>query len=65
MANENERYGWAAVIAVILGLSIVLGLSFGLLSYAGFLPRPLTPVLIGVICGVGGPLLVARMRPAR
>ena len=65
MANENKRYGWPAVIAVILGLSIVLGLSFGLLSSAGLLPRAVTPVLIGLICGVGGPLLAARMRPAQ
>ena len=65
MANGTKQFGWAAVIAAIMGISIVLGLFFGLLSSAGLLPRAVTPVLIGVICGVGAPLLVARMRPAR
>ena len=65
MGNENKRYGWPAVMAVIVGLSMVLGLTFELLNSAGLLPRAVTPILIGMICGVGGPLLVMRMRPAR
>jgi len=65
MANENKVYSWAAVIVVLVGICMVLGLTFELLNSAGLLPRAVTPILIGMICGVGGPLLVMRMRPAR
>ena len=65
MANETRGYGWAAVIAAMIGVGIVVGLFFGMLGVAGVLPSAAVPVVIGVTCGFASVLLIWRMRPAR
>ena len=63
MVNESKMIGWGRLIAAMLGFGLVVGVVSGLLGSAGLLPAGAVPAIVGVICGVGAPLLMLRMRP--
>ena len=65
MVDETGRFGWAAVIAAMIGVGLAVGLFFGLLSSAGLIPSGVMPVFIGLACGIAAPILIWRMRTAR
>jgi hypothetical protein len=64
MDNDTKALGWGAIVAIMAGAGLVVGLVLGLMSRILGFSTSATAVGIGASIGVVGAILIARRRAA-
>ena len=64
MNNNTKVFGWGAIIALMVGVGVVVGLVLGLMSQTLGLSTSATRGGVGASVGVVGAILIARRRAA-
>jgi hypothetical protein len=62
--NNTKVLGWGAIIAIMVGVGVVVGLALGLMGRTLGLSTSATGGGVGASVGVVGAILIARRRAA-